>query len=277
MNALRAPEPGIRSRVNVPARLSVVTVVKNDRDGLLQTLMSLREQDDQDFEWVIVDGASTDGTAELIPEIATASTRWRSAPDRGIYDAMNHGVMLATGSHLLFLNAGDRLTAPTVVSTIAARLHPDLDLLFGDGVMVLHDAHGIARPARAPERSLWRGLPAMHQATVFSRDALTVRPYDPSYAITGDYEAVAGIIMTARPRHEMLHAEIAEFQVGGTSFRRPLRLLIEADRVRREVLKLGLAQRLIATGANAFSNVLLWTFWLLSRWSAPARAKRASS
>jgi putative colanic acid biosynthesis glycosyltransferase len=96
-----------------PPWLSVVTVVRNDLPGLERTHASLAEQVLRDFEWILIDGASTDATRARASELlAEGIARGVSEPDTGIYDAMNKGLRLARGSHVLFLNAGDRLLGP---------------------------------------------------------------------------------------------------------------------------------------------------------------------
>lgn len=88
--------------------LSIVTVVRNDRDGLTRTLESVAAQDVSVVEHLIVDGASDDGTAELATAWASRPhVHVVSEPDAGVYDAMNKGWRMASGSHILFLNAGD--------------------------------------------------------------------------------------------------------------------------------------------------------------------------
>ena len=89
--------------------VTVVSVTRNDRAGIVRTLASVREQEGVRIQHVVVDGASTDGTREWLAEQAwTDGSTYLSEPDRGIYDAMNKGARLATGELLVFMNGGDR-------------------------------------------------------------------------------------------------------------------------------------------------------------------------
>ncbi|OYZ59116.1 MAG: hypothetical protein B7Y21_00075 [Hydrogenophilales bacterium 16-61-112] len=86
--------------------VTLITVVRNDSEGLRRTLDSVAAQTFRDFQFVMVDGVSTDGTIDLIRQAPRVDT-WISEPDEGIYHAMNKGVALADGEWLLFMNAGD--------------------------------------------------------------------------------------------------------------------------------------------------------------------------
>ncbi len=112
--------PGDRPTSPERPWLSVVTVVRNDAEALARTLRSVATQDTALLEHLIVDGASTDSTLD-VAQAAESTSPWLrvvSAPDSGIYNAMNSGIRLARGSHLLFLNAGDDFTSPDEVAAV---------------------------------------------------------------------------------------------------------------------------------------------------------------
>lgn len=102
-------------------KLSIITVNLNNKDGLLKTLASVANQTCQDFEYIVIDGSSTDGSVELIQD-ATFIDRWISEKDTGVYYAMNKGIALATGDYLLFLNSGDQLFNGTVIENAIPKL-----------------------------------------------------------------------------------------------------------------------------------------------------------
>ena len=89
--------------------ISIVTVSYNAATTIEQTILSVINQDFEDFEYIIVDGGSTDGTVDIIKKYQDKITLWVSEPDRGIYDAMNKGIRLAKGEFIYFINAGDVL------------------------------------------------------------------------------------------------------------------------------------------------------------------------
>ena len=95
-------------------KLSVVTIVLNDKEGFIKTFESLRRQTFTDFEHVVVDGGSTDGTVEFIQENLQYISKFVSEKDNGIYDAYNKGIRLSAGSFIWFLNAGDYLVGNVI-------------------------------------------------------------------------------------------------------------------------------------------------------------------
>lgn len=96
--------------------LSIITVNFNNRDGLQKTIDSVVTQAFRDFEWIVIDGGSTDGSRELIEQNARCFSYWVSEPDKGIYNAMNKGIRVANGDYLLFLNSGDSLYDSDVIA-----------------------------------------------------------------------------------------------------------------------------------------------------------------
>lgn len=88
-------------------KLSIITVNLNNKDGLRRTIESVVNQTFTDYEYLVIDGASTDGSVDVIREYETRITYWVSEPDKGIYNAMNKGILLAKGEYCLFLNSGD--------------------------------------------------------------------------------------------------------------------------------------------------------------------------
>ena len=87
--------------------LSIITVNFNNKKGLIQTIETVVNQECKDFEWIIVDGGSTDGSVEVIQDHIKHVDFWVSELDQGVYDAMNKGIKVATGDYILFLNSGD--------------------------------------------------------------------------------------------------------------------------------------------------------------------------
>ena len=119
-------------------KLSVITINLNDADGLQKTLSSVWErQSFSDFEHIVIDGASTDGSVEVIKEYADRLAYWVSEPDKGIYSAMNKGIVRARGEYLLFINSGDWL-ADDVLAKVFAEPVTD-DIVYGNFTYVKRD------------------------------------------------------------------------------------------------------------------------------------------
>ena len=112
-------------------KLSVITINYNNLQGLDNTIKSVESQSVKDFEWVVVDGASSDGSRELIEEHSNNITSWVSERDSGIYNAMNKGIRMSKGEYLLFLNSGDMFADDQVVANIMSELTGE-DFIFGN-------------------------------------------------------------------------------------------------------------------------------------------------
>ena len=123
-------------------KVSVITVVYNDYKHICATLDSFFNQSWQNKELIVIDGGSTDGTADIIRNHGAAIAYWCSEPDDGIYDAMNKGIQKATGDWICFLNSGDIFTTPTSIedSMLATDLS-DVDVIYGNSVEVTSTAH----------------------------------------------------------------------------------------------------------------------------------------
>lgn len=112
-------------------KLSIITISLNNRLGLQKTIDSVISQTYQEFEWIVIDGGSTDGSKELIEQYASSISYWVSEPDKGIYNAQNKGIQAANGEYLLMLNAGDYLYDKDVLIHVVPLL-TDKDLYVGN-------------------------------------------------------------------------------------------------------------------------------------------------
>jgi putative colanic acid biosynthesis glycosyltransferase len=175
--------------------ISVITVNLDDAPGLRATAQSVAAQERPPDEWIVMDGGSRDGSTAVIAEFDHLIDGWTSAPDRGVYDAMNRGLRCARGRYVLFMNAGDRFAGPDSLARIADALQgsPGLDLLFGGTFLELPSGQRLYRPPRSAAR-LRHGLPAYHQATVIRRAAHLMAPYDLALPVSSDYGAIASLI-----------------------------------------------------------------------------------
>jgi glycosyltransferase involved in cell wall biosynthesis len=116
-------------------KLSIITVNLNNSAGLEKTIESVVSQTSSDFEYIVIDGGSSDGSLEVIKKFEDKITYWISEPDDGIYHAMNKGIRLAKGEFCQFLNSGDWLTTPKVIGTMLDAL-PDCSIFYGNMLKV---------------------------------------------------------------------------------------------------------------------------------------------
>lgn len=167
-------------------KLSIITINYNNADGLRKTIKSVTEQDYQDFEWVIIDGGSTDGSVELLKENEHRISYWVSEPDKGIYNAMNKGIQKVTGEFCQFLNSGDSFIDDHVLSSVIPLL-TESDVYYGqqwcvkDGVVIEKRTY----PEVMNLSYLFRA-PLGHQATFFRTSCIKDNPYKERYTISAD-------------------------------------------------------------------------------------------
>lgn len=221
----------------------------NNREGLQATEGSISCQNSQEYEWVVVDGGSRDGSMEVVRNSGIGCIECISEPDRGIYDAMNKGIKMSSGSHVLFLNSGDRLSDETVIGELGQLIGPLLEknvrpVVAGGVNLILASKSKIYKAPRSASY-IWHSTPGYHQATLFPRNFLTNNPYDTSYEICGDY--YIGALAHARGLEFVLHDQpISDFEVGGFSYQHPFKQVREAMKVQKTILQLGKVERFIS-------------------------------
>jgi putative colanic acid biosynthesis glycosyltransferase len=178
-----------------PPFFSIVTVTRNAAAVLAPTAGSLFAQDCDDFEWLVIDGASTDDTvARARAWLRPGRDRLLSAPDRGLYHAMNRGLWLARGQAVAFLNADDRLAGPDVLATVRAAFGPEVDAVYGDSVMLLPDGATRYRRASGMRRLLAGRIPCTHQALFVRRAVHLAHPFDETLRTAADFGVMAGLL-----------------------------------------------------------------------------------
>jgi putative colanic acid biosynthesis glycosyltransferase len=236
----------------VPLRISVITVVLNDRRGFAATAASVLGQTYPDCEWVVVDGGSTDGTLDVIRAHRARIDALRSGPDRGVYDAMNHGLGLARGEFVVFMNAGDRFAEPETLARVAAALDRagrPVDLVFGGTILDLPRNEQVYRPPHAAAARLRYGLPAYHQATFVRRALHQAVPHDLAYQISSDYYTIARMCREGA-RTLVLDVPLAYLDFGrhNLSKRATLRRFRDFVAIQRRLLRKGWPEIAVNTG-----------------------------
>lgn len=213
-------------------KLTVITICLNNVDELRRTVQSVTTQTPCDFEYVVVDGGSTDGCRELIAS-TSGITRWVSEPDTGIYNAMNKGVSLARGEYVLFLNSGDTLAAPDVLAHAVPRLE-GTDFIAGD-YLVTRGSTTERRlsPRRMTARFLLEGA-LMHQATFTRTALLRETPYDENLRIVADWAFLLDHWLMRGCTYRHIGIVVSVFQMGGISTNR--RTVARRDEERRAVI-----------------------------------------
>ena len=198
---------------NMP-KLSIITVNLNNKTGLEKTIKSVLCQTFSDYEFILIDGNSADGSVEIIKQYQDKINFWVSEPDTGVYNAMNKGVAKATGEYCLFLNSADTLYDETALSKAFADNHEE-DILYGDSLN-----RNIL--CTYPENLTWGYFfnnPILHQATFIKRNLFEKYGlYDENYKIVADWEFFIKAILCNKCSYHYLKGQIiVAFDMEGMS------------------------------------------------------------
>ena len=169
-------------------KLSIITINYNAVNGLRKTIDSVVSQSFKDYEWIVIDGGSTDGSRELLKQNRDHFAFWCIEPDNGIYTAINKGLRHANGEYVLFLNSGDWLYSETVLEKVFTHIDGKQDIYYGDYVQV--NDGGRLNSITLPEELGFFFFPynnICHQATFYRRTLFENNPYDESYSIVSDW------------------------------------------------------------------------------------------
>lgn len=214
-------------------KFSVITAVRNNKESLTRAVASLREQSFKDYEHIIVDGASIDGTFELIKDIADEKTKWISEPDNGIYDALNKGIKMASGEIVCLLHSDDTFAETDVLEKVAQIFEENqTDAVYGDllyvssktkqaNILNIEDTTKIIRWWRSGNynyNSLRFGWMPPHPALFIKRQIYeNFGAFDTSLKISADYEIILRFFWNKKISAVYLPKVITRMSVGGMS------------------------------------------------------------
>ena len=212
---------------------TIITVTRNNLDGLKRTAQSVKSQSFEGYEWIIIDGASTDGTKELLLSLNALSI---SEPDNGIYDAMNKGIQRANGFFVIFMNAGDTFTDEHTLLNIASyieEVQETPDFIYGDALEQISGDKTAYKKAR-PYSKAKTGMFTHHQAMLYRHDKIDDLRYDTSYSIAADYKFTLQYLENCST---VLYAPfpICLFEQGGVSQQNAKQGRTEQFRIREEL------------------------------------------
>lgn len=209
-------------------KLSVITIVYNNVRDIERTIRSIRNQSFQDFEYIVIDGASTDGTLDVLNRYKEEISILISEPDRGIYDAMNKGLNAATGEYVLFMNSADEVYDHDTFKKVFASAH-NADIYYGETEMYNEQWKSLGRRRhRAPKsfnyKSFRYGMNISHQA-IYIKRALC-EPYDLQYKYSADIDWIIKIAKKAK-HNVRVPGYVAKYLVGGMSKKKHRESLLE--------------------------------------------------
>lgn len=203
--------------------LSVISICYNNLNGLKKTLESFENHPHlKDIEFVIIDGNSTDGTKDFL-KTQTLTQNYLSEPDKGIYNAMNKGLWRSKGQYIWFLNSGDYVYSPEIISEIIEICHKNPDAIYGETMMV--DGNGLALGTRSdlstrplPAQLTWEsfkfGMNVSHQSFIIKRSVAL--PYDEKLKYVSDIDWMIRCLKNCKQVIN-LHQIIACFTLDGFS------------------------------------------------------------
>ena len=219
-------------------RYSIITINYNNSEGLKRTIKSVISQTSKDFEYIIIDGGSTDGSLEVIKRNQEHITYWVSEKDNGIYHAMNKGVAQAHGDYCVFMNSGDCFHSPDVLDKIVSYQE---DIICGKmikGDNPLPSGHN--KPTISLVDLMRGSLP--HQAMFIKRELLLKHPYDEKYKILSDWKFCIETIVFNNCSFCNVDVIVADYDTSGISSNSKCLLPKE----RAQILKEMFPQRVIA-------------------------------
>lgn len=200
-------------------KLSIITVNYNHVEGLKKTIDSILSQTWKDFEWIVIDGGSTDGSKELIEQYKNHMSYWCSEPDNGVYNAQNKGLEHATGEYVNFMNSGDIFAHENTLSIVFNGKH-SADIIYG--YMMRKSSKGIPHNIFSMKRPLfWEDfyfdtLP--HQSSYIKKELFNkFGKYDETYKRLADWKWFALAIAHKSIKTEFLQEKLSIYECGGIS------------------------------------------------------------
>lgn len=197
--------------------ISIITVNLNDLEGLKKTMQSVFEQTWQKFEYIVIDGGSTDGSKEYIESNSDKIDYWISEKDSGIYNAMNKGIKVANGEYLLFLNSGDELYNPLVFEENKNLIHTE-DLVYFD-IFLIFPGHTKTHnyPGTLSFKTFMEG--SIGHPTTFIKRSLFEKTglYDEKLQIVADWKFFAVAVVKNKCSRRKVDAVLSKFYMDGIS------------------------------------------------------------
>ena len=217
--------------------LTILTINFNNKFGLERTLKSISQQTWQDFEYIVIDGGSTDGSKDLILQSQNLLDFWVSEKDNGIYHALNKGIDRSTGEYILCLNSGDVLYDENVLSRIKDQFHEKIDLLYGDALILDSESQEIIREWVLPSSlnfEFFANSALSHQATFIRRDLHSrFGLYDENLKIASDWFFMLKALSSGQVTYKKLNHLVCSHDNSGISNLNPELALRE----RKELLE----------------------------------------
>ena len=201
--------------MNSYPKVSIITVVYNGIEFLEETIKSVIAQTYPNIEYIIVDGGSKDGTLDIIKKYEAHISKWISEPDKGIYDAMNKGIDLATGDWQNFLNAGDSFVDNNVLEKIFTSDLENITLVYGDIIAIRENGQKLNVNAidLKDDKSIIKGMKVCHQAIFYNKNIMI--KYDDKLRLKSEWKHLIEITRKENFSPKKFNFPIVYYSVGG--------------------------------------------------------------
>lgn len=191
--------------------VTVVTVCYNISDGIEKTIQSVLNQTYPNIEYIVIDGGSTDGTVVIIKKYSNRITKWISEPDKGIYDAMNKALKMATGDWIIFMNAGDAFYKNNVILDFIPQIDNDTTIAYGR-LLVSYPTFSYLykdEPKNLDSMKIDSIMP--HQATFIKMCYHKKHLFDLNFKSAGDYKFFYDAYFNDRVKFQYISCIVADF------------------------------------------------------------------
>lgn len=197
-------------------KISVVTVCRNEAKGIERTLTSVLNQTYKNYEYIVIDGNSNDGTKEIIQSHSAKLNHFISENDGGIYNAMNKALSRAQGEYVIFINGGDALASNDVFENVFIQALPSADIIYGD---LWIESTNRTVLGKSPEKitlgflfysTLWHPV-AFVKLELFKKYGF----YDESFKLAADYDFFLNVLGKNKIQHQKVNLPIARFNTHG--------------------------------------------------------------
>lgn len=205
-----------KSEKSLPPKVTIITVIFNDKNGLARTIKSIKNLSYCNIEFIVIDGDSTDGSKDIIYQNANIIDYLSSEKDHGIYDAMNKGIDQSHGEFIIFMNAGDEFASNDVIEkTFSQANWQSSDIIYGDRFYISRNGASSLQKALGHE-NINKRMPFGHQSVFIRSSILKIFKFDTTYKSAADYNQIVHLYREKKI-FEYIPIPICKFYAGGTS------------------------------------------------------------
>lgn len=214
--------------------ISIITVCYNSISTIEKTILSVINQSYQNIEYIVIDGGSTDGTVDIIKKYEKYITYWVSESDKGIYDAINKGILIAKGDVIGLINADDWYESDAISKCMVFYKEQDIDVLYGNMRFIRFNGRKDIIIPSTNLKKLKSEMIICHPASFITKNAYNKWGlYNDTYKIAGDYELIVRMYLKGA-KFKKINVLISNFTEGGISSNFTLKNFFENKKVRKE-------------------------------------------